>query len=110
MPEFRPTSEISIDARGDGWTVSTLAGAAHVPGMAMTARLWRLEPGSATPEESWSEARERFLYVVSGSGTMALEGRDEALAREDMVWIEAGDRFSLKAGDEPLTVLDAASA
>ena len=111
MPEFRPPSEITVDARGEGWTVSTLADARHVPGMAMSARLWRIDPGAGGPDQPWNEPHERFLYVVSGSGMLELETGATPVGPEDVVWIEAGDRFRLRAGQaEPLVVLDAVSA
>lgn len=111
MPEFRQPPEITVDTRGDGWTVSTLADARHVRGMAMSARLWRIDPGAAGPDERWSETRERFLYVVSGSGALELDTAGTPVGPEDVVWIEPGDRFRLRAGKtEPLVVLDAVSA
>ena len=111
MPEFRQPSEIEVDSRGEGWTVSMLADARHVPGMAMSARLWRIDAGAEGPDQRWNEPRERFLYVVSGSGSLELGTATTAIGREDMVWIEQGDRFRLRAGDtEPLVLIDAASA
>ncbi|MGZ4172052.1 MAG: cupin domain-containing protein [Solirubrobacteraceae bacterium] len=111
MPEFRHTSEMTVDAGGEGWTVSTVADGSHVPGMPMVARLWHLEPGVTGPEETWEEGSERFLYVVSGAGSLVIGDEVMDLAREDMAWIERGDRFRLQAaGGEPLAVLDAASS
>ena len=110
MPEFRHPAEITADAQGDGWSVSTLADGSHVPGMAMKARLWRLDAGATGPEETWDESSERFLYVVSGSGRLVTGARVEELGLEDMVWIERGDRFRLSAtGAAGLSVLDATS-
>ncbi len=111
MPEFRQQSEITVDGRGEGWTVSTLADHRHVAGMAMAARVWRLDAGASGPEQTSDGAAERFLYVVSGSGSFESGGRSNELGREDVVWIEPGDSFRLHAAaGEPLTVLDATSA
>ena len=111
MPEFRQPSDITVDTLGDRWTVSTLADARHVHGMAMSARLWRIEPDATGPDQRWSETRERFLYIVSGSGALELETGGTPVGPEDVVWIEPGDRFRLSAGKtEPLVVLDAVSA
>lgn len=111
MPEFRQPSEITVDSRGDGWTSSTVADGRHAAGMSMSARLWHIEPGASGPEQSWDEDRERFLYVVSGAGTLEVAGGMTAIGREDMVWIERGDRFRLRAApDHAIVVLDSASA
>ena len=109
MPEFRQPSEITVDARGEGWSRSTLADGRHVPGMSMTARRWRVEPGASTPEESWNDPAERFLYVVSGAGSLLVDGQAIELGAEDMVWVERGDRFRLAAGAQGLEILDSVS-
>lgn len=111
MPEFRQASEITVDERGDGWTSRTVADDRHIAGLAMSARLWQIEAGLSTPEQRWDEERERLLYVVSGAGALELAGDATPIAREDVVWIERGDRFRLAAGGAgPLVVLDAVSA
>lgn len=111
MPEFRQASDIAVDERGDGWTSRTVADGRHVPGMAMSARLWQIDAGLSAPEQRWDDDRERFLYVVSGAGTLEVAGDATPIAREDVVWIERGDRFRLCAGGAgPLVVLDAVSA
>lgn len=111
MPEFRQASEIAVDARGDGWTARTVADGRHIPGLAMSARLWQIEAGMRGPEQRWDEERERLLYVVSGEGSLEVAGNTTAIGREDVAWIERGDRFRLCAGGAgPLVVLDATSA
>ena len=111
MPEFRQPSEITVESRGDGWTVSTVADERHIAGIAMSGRLWRIEAGATGPEESWDEERERCLYVVSGDGTFEAADGVTGIGREDMVWIERGDRFRLRAdGTGALVVLDSVSA
>jgi mannose-6-phosphate isomerase-like protein (cupin superfamily) len=110
MPEFRQAGEIEVEQSGDGWEVSTLADARHVPGMDMVARRWRFEPGAQGPEEPWLGPAERFLYVISGSGLLLVGGRTSAIGRESMVWIERGDRYRLVAGEGPLEILEATSS
>ncbi len=102
---------MTVDERGDGWSVSTLADSSHVAGMAMKARLWKLGQGVTGPDQRWEEDSERFLYIVSGSGELVARGEVKELDREDVVWIERGDRFTLRANaGAPLIVLDATSA
>ncbi len=111
MPEFRQASEVTVDARGDGWTSRTVADGRHIPGLAMSARLWQIEAGVSGPEQGWDEERERLLYVVSGAGTLEIAGEATPIGREDVVWVERGDRFRLRAsGEGSLVVLDAISA
>ena len=110
MPEFRQASEIEIERRGEGWTSSTLADRRHVPGMAMVARRWNVEPGAVGPEERWQGPAERFLYVISGSGHVNVGGEVSRLERESVVWLEPGDVYHLAAGKDPLEVLEATSA
>ncbi len=109
MPEFRQAAEIEVANRGDGWTVSVLADARHVPGMAMVARRWTLEPGARPPEELWEGGAERFLYVISGSGHLEAGGRSTELERESVVWLEPGDRYRIAAVDGGLEILEATS-
>jgi redox-sensitive bicupin YhaK (pirin superfamily) len=66
----------------------------------MTLERITLEPGARGPEIV-GETAERFLYVIRGAGSAG----DLPLASETMVWIEAGDRLRLLAGDEGLEVL-----
>jgi quercetin dioxygenase-like cupin family protein len=110
MPEFRQAAATGVEERGDGWTLSLLADARHFPGMAMAARRWDLERGASTPERPGGGAAERFLYVISGSGRVQIAGEVLEVGREDMVWLQPGDRFVLEAEAEPLAVLEATSS
>jgi mannose-6-phosphate isomerase-like protein (cupin superfamily) len=53
---------------------------------------------------------ERFLYVISGRGTAMVGGERLELDPEDVLWLESGDTFALETAEEPLRILDAASA
>jgi quercetin dioxygenase-like cupin family protein len=110
MPEFRQAAESEVEKRGAGWTLSLLADARHVPGMAMAARRWDLEPGVATPARSAAGGAERFLYVIAGTGRVRTGGEVLEVEREDMVWLEPGDEFGLESPVGPLAVLEATSS
>jgi quercetin dioxygenase-like cupin family protein len=110
MPEFRQAAETEVEESGAGWTLSLLADARHVPGMAMAARRWDLEPGAATPERPSAGGAERFLYVIAGTGRVRTVGEVLEVEREDMVWLQPGDGFALEAAAEPLAVLEATSS
>jgi quercetin dioxygenase-like cupin family protein len=109
MPEFRQAAEIEVEHHGEGWTVSTLADGRHVPGMTMVARRWLFEPGAQGPEQDWRGQAERFLYVVSGSGRLQVDGGTSELEREYVVWLEPGDRYRIVASEGPLEILEATS-
>jgi quercetin dioxygenase-like cupin family protein len=109
MPEFRQASEIEVEERGSGWTLSLLADARQVPGMAMAAWRWAVEPGVSTPEHAPTGVAERFLYVIAGAGRVRTGREVLEVEREDMVWLQPGDGFVLEAAAEPLVVLEAAS-
>jgi hypothetical protein len=87
------------EADGPGSVRSRLIERTAVAGM--TVDLITLEPGARGPEIVGDTAEERFLYVIRGGGSAG----DLPLASESMVWIEAGDRLRLLAGDEGLEVL-----
>lgn len=51
------------------------------------------------------DKRDSLLYVVRGSGTLALDGRSASLAPRSAALVLAGEEARLTAGDEGLTVL-----
>jgi quercetin dioxygenase-like cupin family protein len=108
MPEFRQATE--VEESGAGWTLSLLADARHVPGMAMAARRWDVEPGTTTPVRTAGTAAERFLYVIAGAGRVRTAGEVLEVEREDMVWLQPGDGFAFETATEPLAVLEATSS
>jgi quercetin dioxygenase-like cupin family protein len=109
MPEFRPSTDIQVDERGDRWSLTTLADSRHVPGMPMAARRWRLEAGGRSPHQPNATTEERFLYVIAGTGKVHVGSDAFSVEREDVVWLEPHDAYSLEAASEPLEVLEAIS-
>jgi quercetin dioxygenase-like cupin family protein len=91
---------------GEGWAETTLADRELVGEVAMVARHWILKPGAHGPERESGDA-EHLLYVIRGRGTAVVGDERLPLAPESMVWLEAGDRYRLEAGDEGLEVLQA---
>src|SRR5207253_10397870 len=74
MPEFRHPEEIAVEDGGEGWTLSTLADGAHVDGLRMVARRWRLAGGARSPGCQIDREAERFLYVIGGEGAVVIGG------------------------------------
>jgi quercetin dioxygenase-like cupin family protein len=110
MPEFRQATEIEVEERGAGWTVSLLADARHFAGMAMAARRWNVGPGASTPQRPAVDGAERFLYVIAGAGRVRIADEVLEVEPEDMVWLQQGDGFALEASAEALSVLEAISS
>jgi quercetin dioxygenase-like cupin family protein len=110
MPEFRQATEIEVEERGAGWTLSLLADSRHFAGMAMAARRWDVDPGASTPERPATDGAERFLYVIAGAGRVRTGSEVLEVEMEDMVWLQPGDRFALEARAEPFSVLEAISS
>ena len=108
MPEFRHPDEVQVELSGPGWEVSVLIGSNEADA-AMSARRWRVEPGSRTPVQAGSSGEERFLYVISGFGSARVGGETVALGVEDVLWLDPDDSFALEASGEPLEVLEAGS-
>jgi quercetin dioxygenase-like cupin family protein len=110
MPEFRHPDEAEVETRGEGWQVTVLADERHIPSLRMAARHWTVEPSVRTSEWSNPGPDERVLYVISGRGAALVGAERLDIGPEDLIWLDPGDTFALEAADEPLRVLDAASA
>lgn len=104
MPKIVPASSMRSEADGSGSVRARLVDRIGLRGM--TLERITLEPGAPGPEIVGDTAEERFLYVIRGAGSAG----DLPLASESMVWIEAGDRLRLLAGDDGLEVLVAGAA
>lgn len=92
-------SEIPSETAGAGGVRSRLVDD-RVGVASMTLDRITLEPAAHGPE-IMGKGNERFLYVIRGGGSAG----DLPLEPETMVWLEAGDRLQLHAGDEGLEIL-----
>lgn len=105
MPIIIHPEQTRIHARGEDWVEITLADRGAIGQPAMVARRWSLKPGARGPERRVHGQAEHLLYVISGRGTAVVGDERLPLAPESMLWLEAGDRYRLEAGDEGLEVL-----
>jgi mannose-6-phosphate isomerase-like protein (cupin superfamily) len=55
---------------------------------------------------SYHRVAEEYYYVLSGSGTAILDGREHPLAAGDFLRLPPGTTHAFAAGDEPLVMLD----
>jgi mannose-6-phosphate isomerase-like protein (cupin superfamily) len=67
-------------------------------------RVIRFAPGRS--KERMLEGRQEVVYVVSGSGTLTIEGRGHQLERDMAAYIAAGERFVVEnPGPDELVVV-----
>ncbi len=103
-PQLIDPEEMHVTRTGPGWREITLADAASIGSAAMVARRWELEPGAQMPERTHGPV-DQLLYVIRGSGWVSVASERFPLAVESVVWLEAGDRYLIKAGPEGLEIL-----
>jgi len=66
-------------------------------------RQFAVEPGGHTPRHSHDFEHE--VYVVSGSGTVLLEGVERPIKEGDVIYVPAEEEHQFKAGMEELRFL-----
>lgn len=104
MPIILKPERMEIETSGDGWTKTTLADHSSIGTSAIAARRWSFLPAVIGPEQKHKNADE-MLYVISGSGTIRVNGENLPLERETVLWLEPGDEYQLIAGENGLEVL-----
>lgn len=93
-----------VNMEGNGWKVFTLVDANTIGTSVIVARRWSLKAGVHTPETPHGD-NEEMLYVITGNGKAIVNDQVFVLEPESMLWLEAGDRFQLIAGDSGLEIL-----
>jgi hypothetical protein len=95
---------------GPGWTeVSCADSALFGVAVPMSAREYRLDPGTTAPEIDVT-GEEAMGYVAAGSGVADAGGEELRLQHESVLWLAGGGRLVLTAGPEGLTLLLAESS
>lgn len=100
MPTLVSPDQMQVQ-QGDGWTLTTLAGADQAN---MVARRWLIAPNARTPEAVHGDC-DQLLYVIRGSGTAVANGEDLPLDHESVLWLETSDRYYFAAGPEGMEIL-----
>jgi len=73
-----------------------------VPNFAL--RSFEVDPGGHTPKHSHDYEHE--VYVVSGAGTVLLEGDERPIKTGDVIYVPADEEHQFKVvGDDPLRFL-----
>ncbi|MBW1646319.1 MAG: cupin domain-containing protein [Deltaproteobacteria bacterium] len=80
------------------WVISEADGA---PNFAM--RIFELEAGGSTPyhEHPW----EHEVFILAGGGILTVEGQEEKLKPQDVVFVPPGVSHNFRAGDEGMTFI-----
>lgn len=89
---------------GPGWSRTVLADPASGRGLPMRAERWRLDAGASGPVADAARG-ETMVYVIAGSGTVRVGDAEYEVEPETVIWLTAGDRFSLRAGANGLEIL-----
>lgn len=103
MPSFFNSTELATSRTG-GVDRTTLADRDMLGAEALHVERIKLDPGVRSPVIS-AEAGEHFLYVIRGAGQARVGAHAFPLEPESILWLEAGDTFSLEAGPGALEVL-----
>lgn len=87
-----------------GWTKTVLADVKTIGTSAIVAQRWSIEPLATGPEHVHGDT-DQLLYVISGNGTVRVNGEILPLEKESMLWLEGGDIYQFTAGDQGLEIL-----
>lgn len=66
-------------------------------------RQFHVEPGGHTPRHSHDYEHE--VFIVGGTGTVLLEGRENPIRSGDVVFVPADQEHQFRAGDQGLRFL-----
>lgn len=85
-----------------GVKMAVMVGREHgAPNFAL--RAFTVEPHGHSPHHSHDYEHE--VYVVEGSGTVLLEGRENPIRKGDVVFVPADEQHQFKAGERGLRFL-----
>ena len=104
MPIIVKAEIMETETTGEGWTKTTLADFKSIGTSAIAACRWSFEPLATGPIQVQGDP-EQLLYVISGDGTVRVNGETLMLGRETVLWLEGGDVYQLAAGEVGLEVL-----
>ncbi len=103
MPTIFSPADLKTTRVG-GAAHTTLADPAMLGSDALQVEHVTLDASAKTPAIAAPDG-EHFLYVIRGTGTARVGAGMFPLEAESMLWLEAGDEYSIEAGAEGLEVL-----
>ena len=104
MPIILKPEIMETETTTEGWTKTTLADHKTIGTSAIAARRWSFKPLAVGPEQKHDDT-DQLLYVISGDGTVLVNGDSLPLEKETLLWLEQDDVYQLFAGENGLEVL-----
>ena len=104
MPIIVNTEDTVVTRRGEGWLEITLTDAEIIGAPVMVARHWILKPGAKGPELVHGDT-DQLLYVIKGSGSAIVNGKEMVLTDESVLWLEPGEQYQFVTGENVLEIL-----
>ena len=104
MPVIVNAEDTIVTRQGEGWMEITLSDAKTIGAPAMVARRWILKPGTKGPELVHGDT-DQLLYVIKGSGSAIVDGKEMLLTDESVLWLEPGEKYQFITGENALEIL-----
>ena len=104
MPIILKPEIMETETTGEGWTKTNLADHKTISTSAIVAQRWSFEPLAIGPEQKHGDT-DQLLYVISGDGTVRVNGDSLPLDKETLLWLERDDVYQFFAGENGLEVL-----
>ena len=103
MPKVFGADEMKVE-KGEGWTRILLANPEIMGEDVMVAEQWEFSPFATGPEQVQGEVNQ-LLYVIGGRGVAMVNGEQLELEPESILWLEPGERYHFRAGDQGMQIL-----
>lgn len=104
MPIIVNAEDTVVTRQGEGWIEITLTDAETIGAPAMVARRWILKPGAKGPTLIHGDT-DQLLYVIKGSGSAIVNGKEMLLNDESVLWLEKGEQYQFVTGENELEIL-----
>jgi quercetin dioxygenase-like cupin family protein len=104
VPIILPPEILETETESKSWTKTTLADDKSIGTSAIAAFRWSFKPMAMGPENKHGDA-DQLLYVISGNGTVRVNGDSLPLEKETLLWLEQGDVYQFYAGEDGLEIL-----
>ena len=104
MPIILNPEIMETETSKEGWSKTTLADLKTIGTASIAAQRWSFEPLAVGPEQKHGDT-DQLLYVISGDGTVRVNGESLPLEKETLLWLERDDIYQFVAGENGLEIL-----